>query len=79
MVISQLLTVHVLISVTEISFDEEYSVEFPTKVGSLSMIIHLGPKFPLEKPIVKVHPRINHKWVDSAGQIVLAPGLINVR
>lgn len=43
------------------------------------MIIDLGPTFPLEKPIVKVYPRINHKWVDSTGQIIRAPGLINVR
>lgn len=68
-----------LISVTEISFDKEYSVEFPTKAGNLSLIVDLSPKFPLEKPRMKVCPRITHKWVDSTGQIVLAPGLINVR
>jgi len=27
---------------------------------------------------MKVYPRIAHKWVDINGQIVLAPGLINV-
>ncbi|XP_025421038.1 vacuolar protein sorting-associated protein 37A-like [Sipha flava] len=64
-------------NVTEKIFDKEYFVEFPTRIGSLRMIIDLGPKFPLEKPIIKVYPRINHKWVDSAGEIVLAPGLIN--
>lgn len=66
------------ISVTEISFDKEYTVEFPTKVGNLSLIIDLDHKFPLEKPKIKVCPRVNHKWVDNTGQI-LAPGLINVR
>lgn len=69
----------VYISVAEINFDKEYSVEFPTKVGNLSLIINLGNKFPLEKPKMKVCPRITHKWVDNAGEIVLAPGLLNVR
>jgi len=27
---------------------------------------------------MKVYPKIAHKWVDNDGQIVLAPGLINV-
>ncbi|VVC33663.1 Hypothetical protein CINCED_3A021919 [Cinara cedri] len=61
----------------KIIFDEEYNVEFPTKVGSLKLIVHLGPKFPLEKPTITVSPRIIHKWVDAAGLIVLAPGLTN--
>jgi len=28
---------------------------------------------------MKVYPKIIHKWVDTNGQIVLAPGLMNVR
>uniref|UniRef100_A0A2S2PBM0 Vacuolar protein sorting-associated protein 37A n=1 Tax=Schizaphis graminum TaxID=13262 RepID=A0A2S2PBM0_SCHGA len=64
-------------NVSEISFDKEYSVEFPTKAGNLSLVIDLGPKFPFEKPTMKICPRINHKWVDTNGQIVLAPGLMN--
>lgn len=60
-------------------FDKEYSVEFPTKIGSLKLIIYLGPRFPLEKPTITVCPRIIHKWVDTSGLIVLAPGLNNVR
>jgi len=64
-------------NVTEINFDKEYSVECPTKAGNLSLIIDLGPTFPLEKPIMKVYPKIIHKWVDTNGQIVLAPGLMN--
>lgn len=67
------------ISVTEMIFNKEYSVEFPTKVGNIKLIVDLGPKFPLEKPTITVCPRIIHKWVDSAGLIVLAPGLTNVR
>lgn len=65
-------------SVSEIVYDKEYSVEFPTKVGNLSLIVVLGPKFPLEKPTMKVCPRVSHNWVDSTGQVVLAPGLLNV-
>lgn len=68
-----------LISVTEISFNKEYSVEFPTKVGSMSLIVELGSEFPIEKPRMKVHPRVAHKWIDATGEVVLAPGLNNVR
>ncbi|CAH1738271.1 vacuolar protein sorting-associated protein 37A [Aphis gossypii] len=64
-------------NVTEISFNKEYSVEFPTKAGNLSLFIELGPEFPFEKPTMKICPRITHKWVDASGQIVLAPGLMN--
>jgi len=64
-------------NVTEIHFDKEYCVEFPTNAGSLKLIIELNPKFPLEKPRMKVYPRIIHKWVDINGEIVLAPGLTN--
>lgn len=66
------------ISVTEIHFDKEYCVEFPTNAGNLKLIIELNSKFPLEKPRMKVHPIIIHKWVDINGEIVLAPGLTNV-
>ncbi|KAL5236433.1 hypothetical protein ACI65C_003843 [Semiaphis heraclei] len=64
-------------NVTEISFDKEYTVEFPTKAGNLSLFIYLGLKFPFEKPTMKIYPRITHKWVDTTGEIVLAPGLTN--
>lgn len=64
-------------NVTEISFDKEYSVEFPTKAGNLSLVINLGTEFPFEKPSMKICPRITHKWVDATGEIVLAPGLMN--
>lgn len=67
------------VSVTEISFDKEYSVEFPTKVGNMCLIVELGPEFPIEKPRMKVCPRVAHKWVDATGEVVLAPGLNNVR
>jgi len=73
------ITTLILISVTEISFNKEYTVEFPTKAGHLSLVIYLGPKFPFEKPTMKICPRIIHKWVDTTGEIVLAPGLMNVR
>lgn len=64
-------------NVTEIIFDKEYSVEFPTKAGNLSLVIELGSKFPFEKPTMKICPRITHKWVETTGEIVLAPGLMN--
>jgi ESCRT-I complex subunit VPS37 len=44
------------------------------------MAIHvsLPPEFPLEKPVLKVSPQINHPWVNEQCEIISAPGLMNV-
>jgi ESCRT-I complex subunit VPS37 len=65
-------------SVTEIQEDVEYRVEF--SAGGCGMAIHvsLPPEFPLEKPVLKVSPHIDHPWVGDQCKIISAPGLLNV-
>lgn len=65
-------------SVSEISSNTEYSVEFTAGENKLAMLIILGPDFPMEKPILKITPSISHQWVNENSEIVSAPGYLNV-
>jgi len=65
-------------SVSEISQDTEYSVEFTAGENKLAMLIILGPEFPMEKPLLKITPSISHQWVNENSEIVRAPGYLNV-
>ncbi|XKL67751.1 hypothetical protein PGB90_003242 [Kerria lacca] len=64
-------------SVSEISSNTEYSVEFTAGENKLAMLIILGPDFPMEKPILKITPSISHQWVNENSEIVSAPGYLN--
>lgn len=59
--------------------DSEYKVDFVSGNNQLAIIVLLSPEFPLEKPVLKVLPALNHPWVEESGEITGAPGLLNVR
>lgn len=64
--------------VTETINNSEYRVDFLSGANKFSLHVHLSHYFPLDKPILKVFPSINHPWVDSTGsEIISAPGLLN--
>lgn len=63
--------------VTEITEGSEYKVDFSSNGKLFCVLIQLGKDFPLEKPVLKVEPSVNHPWVNgSSGEIVAAPGLL---
>lgn len=64
--------------VSEISQNEQYSVEFTAGGNKLAMLIILGPDFPMDKPLLKITPSISHQWVNENSEIVKAPGYLNV-
>lgn len=41
-------------------------------------MVILCPKFPLEKPVLKIFPSVQHPWINENGEITSAPGLLNV-
>jgi hypothetical protein len=65
-------------SVTEIQEDVEYRVEFSAGGHGMAIQVSLPPEFPLEKPVLKVSPQIDHPWVNEQCEIISAPGLMNV-
>uniref|UniRef100_A0A1B6G0U1 VPS37 C-terminal domain-containing protein n=1 Tax=Cuerna arida TaxID=1464854 RepID=A0A1B6G0U1_9HEMI len=64
-------------NVFEVKDDSEYRVEFNSGSNKLSLLVVLGPKFPLENPILKIVPNVQHPWVSESGEITGAPGLLN--
>jgi hypothetical protein len=64
--------------VTEIQEDVEYRVEFIAGGHVMAIQVSLSPEFPLEKPVLKVSPQIDHPWVNEQCEIISAPGLLNV-
>ncbi|KAF4522925.1 hypothetical protein B566_EDAN012620 [Ephemera danica] len=69
-------------NVTEVIAGEEYRVDFPLIVNGssqhTSLHITLPPEFPLEQPVLKVKPPVQHTWLESStGNVVAAPGLLN--
>ncbi|KAJ9601318.1 hypothetical protein L9F63_000540 [Diploptera punctata] len=64
-------------NVIEIEEDAEYRVEFSAGGRDMAIIVSLSPEFPLEKPVLKVTPDIDHPWISESNEIVSAPGLLN--
>ncbi|XP_069681970.1 vacuolar protein sorting-associated protein 37A-like [Periplaneta americana] len=64
-------------NVTEIQEDVEYRVEFNAGGYGMAILVSLSPEFPLEKPVLKVTPQIDHPWVNEQSEIISAPGLLN--
>lgn len=64
-------------NVTEIQEDIEYQVEFNAGGHCMAILVSLSPEFPLEKPVLKVTPQIDHLWVNEQSEIISAPGLLN--
>lgn len=63
---------------TEVKEGSEYQIQFHSGVHNLVLIVSLTKDFPNEKPILKVSPVIIHPWVNSEGEVLSAPGLLNV-
>lgn len=72
------MTNNTVCSVTEVQEDVEYRVEFSAGGHSMAIQVSLPPEFPLEKPVLKVSPQIDHPWVNEQCEIIGAPGLMNV-
>jgi len=64
-------------NVSEVKENCEYRVDFISGGHQLSLLVVLGPEFPLEKPVLKIVPTVQHPWVTENGEITGAPGLIN--
>jgi len=64
-------------NVLEIVKDTQYEVKFPCGVHTISMLITLGPDFPIKGPLLKITPVLEHPWISSTGQIIHAPGLVH--
>lgn len=64
--------------VTEIKENSEYLLPFTSGRNELNLQVVLKPDFPNEKPVLKVSPIVIHPWVDGDGEVVGAPGLLNV-
>lgn len=65
-------------SVIELREDVDYQVEFDAGERRMAIMVSLSPKFPLEKPLLRVSPPINHHWCNEHSEITSAPGLLNV-
>lgn len=65
-------------SVFEIKEDCEYKIDFFSGSNNLSLMVILCQKFPLEKPVLKIVPNVQHPWINENGEITSAPGLLNV-
>lgn len=66
-------------SVTEITEGTEYHVQFNAGGNEFSLQVVLSANFPNEKPNLKISPVVMHPWVNTDGEIVSAPGLLNVK
>ncbi|PSN53492.1 hypothetical protein C0J52_09329 [Blattella germanica] len=56
-------------NVIEIQEDVEYRVEFIAGGHEMAILVSLSPEFPLEKPVLKVTPQIDHLWVNESSEI----------
>lgn len=65
-------------SVIELREDVDYQVEFHAGERRMAIVVSLSPNFPLEKPVLRVSPPINHSWCNEHSEITSAPGLLNV-
>ncbi|KAG7212697.1 hypothetical protein KM043_012972 [Ampulex compressa] len=64
-------------NVIELRQDVEYQVQFNAGEKRMAIMVSLSPKFPLEKPVLRVSPPINHPWCNEHSEITSAPGLLN--
>ncbi|XP_046615166.1 vacuolar protein sorting-associated protein 37A [Neodiprion virginianus] len=64
-------------NVVELREDVEYQVQFDAGDKRMAIMVSLSPEFPLEKPVLRVSPPINHPWCNEHNEIVNAPGLLN--
>merc|ERR1719414_2047413 len=68
-------------NVTELVPNVQYRMDFTGggSSGPLTMLIHLPPAFPKEKPSVKIEPLgLHHPWIDiGSGNVIGSPGLNN--
>lgn len=64
--------------VTEIKESSEYILPFTSGGNELNLQVVLKPDFPNERPVLKVSPIVVHPWVSSDGEVVGAPGVLNV-
>ncbi|XP_066581058.1 vacuolar protein sorting-associated protein 37A [Prorops nasuta] len=64
-------------NVIELREDVEYQVQFDAGDKRMAIMVSLSPEFPLEKPVLRVSPPINHPWCNEHSEITSAPGLLN--
>ena len=68
-------------NVSELVPNVQYRMDFTGggSSGPLTMLIHLPPAFPKEKPSVKIEPLgLHHPWIDiGSGNVIGSPGLNN--
>ena len=65
-------------NVSEVSPDHRYRIDFTAGNQPLVMLIELSPKFPNERPSIRIEPPgMSHPWLDAGGNVVGAPGLIS--
>ncbi|KAI4485449.1 hypothetical protein M0804_006954 [Polistes exclamans] len=64
-------------NVAELREDVEYQVQFNAGERRMAIMVSLSPEFPLEKPVLRVSPPINHPWCNEHSEITSAPGLLN--
>ncbi|KZC09165.1 PREDICTED: vacuolar protein sorting-associated protein 37A [Dufourea novaeangliae] len=64
-------------NVVELREDMEYQVQFNAGERRMAIMVSLSPEFPLEKPVLRVSPPINHPWCNEHSEITSAPGLLN--
>ncbi|XP_053982979.1 vacuolar protein sorting-associated protein 37A isoform X1 [Hylaeus volcanicus] len=64
-------------NVVELRENFEYQVQFNAGERRMAIMVSLSPEFPLEKPVLKVSPPINHPWCNEHSEIISAPGLLN--
>ncbi|XP_031828896.1 vacuolar protein sorting 37A [Nomia melanderi] len=64
-------------NVVELREDVEYQVQFNAGERRMAIMVSLSPEFPLEKPVLRVSPPVNHPWCNEYSEITSAPGLLN--
>jgi len=68
-------------NVTELVPNVQYRMDFTGggSSGPLTMLIHLPPTFPKEKPSIRIEPLgLQHSWIDiRSGNVIGSPGLNN--
>lgn len=65
-------------NVSEIRPDLQYQVDFRAVNGQAFQLgVFLPPGFPSQRPNLTLSPSGSHPWLDGAGQVVGAPGLLN--
>ncbi|XP_012056958.1 PREDICTED: vacuolar protein sorting-associated protein 37A [Atta cephalotes] len=64
-------------NVIELRENVDYQVEFQAGERRMAIMVSLSSNFPLEKPVLRVSPPINHPWCNEHSEITSAPGLLN--